>query len=605
MKTNKINYYLGRFKLVLFVVALTFSLVGSIQIYAGRYENIFKYITVVLYSTFKLFTFSPTNSITNEAPIIYELAIWIAPAFTMVGFFSVFKKIYQSFKSFVFHIGKDHLVLLGDNEETITFIKNLNQSDSDLGTILLCDFSDNVNEDIYKDLYTKIVKVDFTHPESDVNKLTIKDEKILDYNKLVSFEKEPKNYSRLNSLAIMTEEIGDLDIFVRTSSDRMKELIEIKMDKIKHFDINYFDPNELIIKNLFENSEFSPNPPLEFSRDFSKYNFKNIDEISNNIGVYNILIVGFSEISEKFLIQSSNYLTINPNQKMKVTIFDKNIKSKFENFKDHRKMLDRVMDVDLEEITSSSGLVNSINEKHENLPFSLGLFASDETRENIFNLDKLSDTSVDVPVALYSKELGEIDTVIDSLRLKHPKITAFGDLKTVLDKNIIIHEKLLERSIKFNSLYNKTAAKLMGWDYDESKERDAWKNLSTIKKESSIYQSAHRDTKLLVLNKLLKSNNMNVQEALKYWNDKLQNKSIEDQLLIVENDPILNFMTALEHTRWNNFYYMRDFEFGEKDEIRKTHDCLIDDWDVFMSSIQRDKAIYDTLSVLSLSENKR
>lgn len=63
----------------------------------------------------------------------------------------------------------------------------------------------------------------------------------------------------------------------------------------------------------------------------------------------------------------------------------------------------------------------------------------------------------------------------------------------------------------------------------------------------------------------------------------------------------MNYLTALEHKRWNNFYYMRDFTYSEeKSEIRKTHDCLIDDWDVILGGIQRDKAIYDFLSVLSL-----
>ena len=63
-------------------------------------------------------------------------------------------------------------------------------------------------------------------------------------------------------------------------------------------------------------------------------------------------------------------------------------------------------------------------------------------------------------------------------------------------------------------------------------------------------------------------------------------------------------MTALEHKRWNNFYYMRDFQFNEKkDEYLKTHDCLIDDWDVFLVGIQRDKAIYDTLSTLSINQD--
>lgn len=606
MKKNKVNYYLNKFKLVLFILALGFSLVGSIQLYYGRYDNILKTITVVLYSTFKLFAFAPTNLITNEAPLTYELAIWIAPAFTMVGFFSVFKKLYQSVRAFIFHMKKDHIVLLGDNEETITFIKNLNQSDEELGVILLCDISDNINEDTYKDLFVKIVKVDFSHPDADVNRMILKDEKVFNYGKMISFEEEPKNYSRLNGLAIMTDDFDKaIEIFVRTESNRIKELIEKKMDKIDQFDINYFDPNELLVKNLFENSGFSPNPPEAFKRDISEIEFTSIEEISEYIGHYNLLIIGFSEIAKKFLIQSSNYLTINPLQKLKVTIVDNDVEAKFEHFKDYREMVDKVMDVELYEMTSLRSTLDFVQEKNREEKYSLALFAFDDTKENIFHLDKCSDVLADIPFVLYSKEAGEINTVIDSLKLKHPNITAFGDLKDVLDKNTILYEKLIFKSKKFNQLYNKNAAKIMGWTYDESKEKQSWKHLSTVKKESSIYQSAHRNTKLLILRKLSLSKNFDsdVNTKLLEWNESLHNKDIEEQLRIIENDPVLNYMTSLEHQRWNNFYYMRDFKFGVKDELKKTHDCLIDDWDDFMSSIQREKAIYDTLSTISLIES--
>lgn len=195
MKKNKFLYHIKKYKVVLFVVALVLSLVGSYQLYHGKYDNIFKEITIIVYSTFKLFAFAPTNGILNEAPLTYELAIWAAPAFTMVGFFSVFKKIYNSIKQETYHIRKKHMVLIGDNEDTLDFIKNFNMEEPNIGTILLCDISDSVDEQKYHALFTKVVRVDFSNPKNEVNKMTVKDEKIGDYGKIICFENDPKNYA--------------------------------------------------------------------------------------------------------------------------------------------------------------------------------------------------------------------------------------------------------------------------------------------------------------------------------------------------------------------------------------------------------------------------
>ncbi len=64
----------------------------------------------------------------------------------------------------------------------------------------------------------------------------------------------------------------------------------------------------------------------------------------------------------------------------------------------------------------------------------------------------------------------------------------------------------------------------------------------------------------------------------------------------------MNFFAQLEHKRWSNFYYMKNFRLGAKNEEMCTHDCLIDDWEAFLSGPQRDKAIYDFLSLLVIKK---
>ena len=69
------------------------------------------------------------------------------------------------------------------------------------------------------------------------------------------------------------------------------------------------------------------------------------------------------------------------------------------------------------------------------------------------------------------------------------------------------------------------------------------------------------------------------------WKKKLENLPVSEQINIIEKDPFMNYMCALEHKRWNNFYYMKNFVYSEtKDEINHTHNCLIDDWEKFRKS---------------------
>lgn len=608
MKKNKLLYHLRKYKIVLFIVALVLSLVGSYQLYYEDYDNIFKTITVIIYSTFKLFAFVPTNGILNEAPLTYELAIWAAPAFTMVGFFFVFNKIFASIKQTIYHLRKKHIVLIGDNEDTINFIKNFNTDEPKVANILLCDLSDSVDEQKYNALYTKVVRVDFSNPGNEVNKMTINDERIGDYGKIICFESDPKNYSLIQGLSTMMEDTEyKVDVYVSSQNYRMKELIEPKMDKIKVFDIHYFNADEFLVKNLFERSSFKFNKPDGLKKDWSNYQFTDYKEIAEKVGVYNILIIGFSKISESFLNQASNLLTINAIQNLNVTIIDSDAAGKFYKYNDYKTMINSVMDTQLVNLSKGSRLLKGeVLKRHLKHEFSAVLFGDEDVNENLFNLDKLVDIMADVPFAIYAKDVSQIDTIVESLKLKHEDITTFGDRKSVMNKSTIIDEKLIRKAKHFNNIYNVTMNSMMGWDQDSRSAEEQWMELTNIKKESSIYQAAHRDTKLLVLSKFteIQENANNANQLIKEWDARLAGLDVESQIKEVEKDPYLNYMTALEHKRWNNFYYMRDFQFNEKkDEYLKTHDCLIDDWDVFLVGIQRDKAIYDTLSTLSINQD--
>ena len=74
---------------------------------------------------------------------------------------------------------------------------------------------------------------------------------------------------------------------------------------------------------------------------------------------------------------------------------------------------------------------------------------------------------------------------------------------------------------------------------------------------------------------------------------------------LAEN-PLLDFLSRLEHKRWCNSYYAMGFRYGEKkDENRKTHPCLIEDWgEVIGEKFALCHPEYDLLSVFCLFQEE-
>lgn len=596
---QSILYRLKKGKVLLFIIALGLSLSGSYQVYHDQYDTLLKEIMVILYSTFKLFTFSPTSAITNESHLAYELAIWVAPAFTMVGFFTIFERAYKVLAFKVFHWGKDPLVLMGDHEETLVFIKNMQDADPSLSMMLLVDLADPVDLERYRDLKVEVVKIDFSNPSNEINRLTLRDKRVFHEGRMISFDVEPLNYARVEALYQMTEIKKQVSIYLRTDSYRLKELIEKKMDELYYFDIHYFNIQDLLIKHLLERSTFTVNDPPELAH-FGK-SHQSLEDISADIGHYRLLMVGVSDISESLILQASNLLTISASKRLRLTVITEN-KAPVERFISRRREFERVIELDLLELPSSSRLLEEeVQKRHAEDPYSAVFFTSSDTRRNLFNVDELADALEGVPFAVFTGADGSMEAVIDSLRLRHPSITSFGDGMDVLTGEMILEEELFKQAKAFNAGYNRVMNHQLNYDEDRSSTEEQWLSLSNVKKESSAYQSAHAPTKLKLLKVMADSLDTTVASLLAAWNEDLEDLSYDDKVSYVEKNPYLNYLSALEHRRWNNFYYLRDFVYDkEKNELKKTHNCLVDEWELFYTEALRDKLFYDTLSTLML-----
>ena len=112
----------------------------------------------------------------------------------------------------------------------------------------------------------------------------------------------------------------------------------------------------------------------------------------------------------------------------------------------------------------------------------------------------------------------------------------------------------------------------------------------------------HQNVKEVLLAKIAQMQGFSsIEELLDRWKAIINSVSLKEQIDIIEKNPAMNYMSALEHKRWSNFYYMKNFVYSKKkDEVNCTHNSLIDDWDKFLNSEKREEVIYDFISVLSV-----
>ena len=76
----------------------------------------------------------------------------------------------------------------------------------------------------------------------------------------------------------------------------------------------------------------------------------------------------------------------------------------------------------------------------------------------------------------------------------------------------------------------------------------------------------------------------------------------DDKPWLKKDDPLLDFLSRLEHKRWCNSYYSMNFKYSHiKDENAKTHPCLIDDWEIVIGEkFDICHPEYDLLSIFTL-----
>jgi hypothetical protein len=605
---ERLRYYGRKSSAVIYILGFVLGAIGSYQVYHGQFASPLREVSAILYSVVKLFTFAPTVDITKSAPLAYDLARWIAPIGTVLGLFTVFGAVYTAIRLHLHHFRQDPMVVLGANDRSMVFMKNvLRDRPRQRIACIVAEGSKELDPKALEKLNIRVCALDYKTKDSYTNRKTVKDCRIDRANVLVCFETESQNYGYLSVLndLLSSRTQKPVDAYVNTESSRLREIVQQPMGQLAHLSIHYFNTHDLSASVLMNDPDFQIHRTPGLGTSWADLHFDSLEALSAKLGNVHLLLVGFSDQGRHVLKLASNQATMNATGRLHVTIVDHNIQSLFEVYEAEVEQHDRVFDVELHELDiHSKAMLQKLDALQGQLPVTAVVYALKDTRESLLNIERCGRRLKEIPTAVFCENATELGPFIQAMKSRYKRLVFFGQLEDVLTEDVIINESQLQKAKQFNAYYNHVTAELMAWPQSTATAEEQWRKLSATKRESSVYQTMHQNVKRDILTKLceLPGYPDDVDALIARWRGLLEGHSIAEQVDIIEADVGMNYMTALEHRRWNNFHYMRGFRYGAtKDEFSKTHDCLIDNWSEFMKAL-REKAIYDFLSTLSIGK---
>ena len=603
--SNIIKHYFNKNLWIIYILGLVLSLIGSFQVYHGRYDNILKEISVISVSVLKLFLFVPIEGFIKQNPLAYELAIWIAPLTTLLATFSIFNKLYTAIKLKITHFYKEHIIVMGYNDYSLSFMKNyISLKNKKKILCVLPERSQEKDIETLNRLGVITCTIDYMSGLNDENMRISSEYNFASVDTIICFEDEPKNYGYLKLISeLITKRRNKkekiVNVYVNTVNKYIRNIVQHKMDEIKIFDIKYFNIYDLIAYNLINLKNFKLYETSGLKKEYFSF-----DDFSKSIGTPNILLIGFKNCGKSLFELAVNQTLVNTKENMKITIVDRKISNIIEEYKATIRELQKVANIELiDGDINHISTQNKIKENHKKVPFTAVLFSTKNCTESLIFMDLLGEEIFkNVNTAVFCENIWENKPLIESIILKYPNITVFGELIDVLNFESITNEPLEIKAKEFNAYYNKITENIMDSPEQDISVEEQWASLSNIKKDSSRNQCMHQNVKEVLLGKIAQMEGLSsVEELLNRWKAMIDSVSIKEQINIIEKNPAMSYMSALEHKRWSNFYYMRNFVYSEKkDEVNCTHNSLIDDWDEFLNSKKREEVIYDFISVLSV-----
>lgn len=621
MSANK-NYYKKKLYLILFVASIALAVHGLFQYYQPLIERPWQLVSAVLYGTIKMFLFVAPLPADGNTAISYEIAKWLAPILTSALVLTKITNLLFHFKNTLRNRwSKDHLILFERTELTDALIRDLQHSESIYRLSLIC------KTPIPEEWRTLYEKSSVAVHLFDMENASPKEIREMFYK--VGFDSakamvfgaptDLENYSIFVRLIRRMKPQHDINCYIRCRSREIPTYLEDvlsgekqKEPSLAHLDLIPFDPNDLVIRLLF--SELSgPSGPL-------RSNFEQLrafvqtgecittEALSRALGQVHFLVIGANELMEPLLHHVANDATLSPDQKIRITVVDPEAERKVGQYLASNEAIRGALSIHTIDIDPRHRDLEK-NLAELQIPPTAAFLMMEDTIRNMEILGKIDRYFPRIPKAL--RDLSGVD-LRPLLPANATSVRIFGDIREVMSEPILLRELPDRLAKEFNESYNRSSeAAGLG-------EGCSWNELSQTKKASSRASASHSRVKEEILRIVFEDRG---EEALYEWLEesrqkflRLQEKRSQNEAefkkgfaALLQEEPLLDLLSRMEHQRWCHSYYAMNFSYGEeKDEIARTHPCLIEDWEKIMGEkFFSCHPEYDLLSVFALFSGKR
>lgn len=619
MKENK-TYYKKKIYFILLIMTLVFSFTSLYEYYSESIENPFLRISNVLFGILKMFLFTPPISPEKSTSILYEIAKWMAPILTSAFVFTKISNTLLHLKNIVINkFSRNHILIFEKSLMSETLITNLMNEKTPYKISLI---SRQFIDDNLKAKYEKkgIATYQINFEKSGKNEIrellnTVNINKV----KYMFFcsDADLENYALYANVIKRIKPKRNITCYVKCESKTVSSYIEDVITRareeaevLKKIDTVHFDQRDLAVRMLMSDKCVFKSLKSSLNNLSQMENMISLEKIGESIRNMHILILGVNELTEVLLKHIANDMTLCLKANTKVSIMDKAVDSKMAAILDKNEGLKNALNLKAIDIESSrnslqEGLTKIKNEGDLSLIFMM----DEDVVKSLKYLKTLTGYFGSLPKIIRNVSNIDLSYVLPK---NSDNILVFGDVSQIMTSDIMIRESLDKRAKTFNESYN-TAVKKSGMGSGSS-----WNELSYVKRTSSRLSATHARVKEEILRKIFFDNSDD--EIRNYLSKKFEEFGALQDIMkqdweefkirfrrYLSDNPILDFLSRLEHKRWCNSYYAMNFVYGEKkDEDLKTHPCLIDDWDIIIGEkFDICHPEYDLLSVFTLFKTEK
>lgn len=619
MKENK-TYYKKKIYFVLLAMTLVFGFQSLYEYYRVSIENPFLRLSNVLFGILKMFLFTPPISPDDSPGIIYEIAKWMAPILTSAFVFTKISNTLLHIKNMVFNkFSRNHILIFEKSLMSETLITNLlNEKNPNKISLITKQFIDDNLKAKYEKKGIATYQIDFeSSGRYEIRELlsTVNINKV----KYMFFcaDTDLENYALYANVIKRIKPKRNITCYVKCESKTVSSYIEDVITRareeaevLKKIDTVHFDQRDLTVRMLMSDKCVLKGLKSSLNDLSQMENVISLEKIGESIRNMHILILGVNELTEVLLKHIANDMTLCLKANTKVSIMDKAVDSKMEAILDKNEGLKNALNLKAIDIGSSrnslqEGLTKIKNEGDLSLIFMM----DEDVVKSLKYLKTLTGYFGNLPKVIRNVSNIDLSYVLPK---NSDNILVFGDVSQIMTSDIMIRESLDARAKSFNDSYNK-AVEMSGMGNGNN-----WNELSYVKRTSSRLSATHGKVKEEILRKIFFNNSDD--EIRNYLSKKFEEFGDLQRIMkedweefkirfrgYLSDNPILDFLSRLEHKRWCNSYYAMNFVYGEKkDEDLKTHPCLIDDWDIIIGEkFDICHPEYDLLSVFTLFKTEK